>query len=260
MPTITTVTRSSVVQMQKRPNDVLDDGSVAKSTIDDVRFVLTFVLSDGTTKTLNAITSYKKHLASSYFSAGDYKPTSAFTEDRNTITNLSITEFCDAFGEYGDVLIREMTGKDTASLVPQTIRASTTKGIDFVNNNDRFGKYFHCFPALPASSTRAVDLSGRELQDFAELMRFFASGGFARELPAQNNKSWWKEAKKLHDKYKNAPWLHILLDAEQLQRVQELIDSPALQRRYDQALATEREEREFLGKMGAYAGSLATHP
>lgn len=58
-------------------------------TVDDMRSSITFQLDNGKTIAVNATVSYKKHLAESYRTNGEYRPKTA---PINTVCNLTQTE------------------------------------------------------------------------------------------------------------------------------------------------------------------------
>lgn len=172
MSLITQVTHTHPIVVNVKKGELLPDGAIADQIVSDLRFTFTFTLQGAAARDIVAKTSYKKHLAESYRNIGDYSPTASTTAD-NTLTDLSLGEFTNAFGRYGDHLAQQMTGKETDTLNPSAIPAFLTpEGINFWNNNLGFGKYFHCFPVTTLGSARVVDLPGRELMDFTNIMRF----------------------------------------------------------------------------------------
>lgn len=261
MPKIVKFSKTNAAVLTARPGDLLEDGQEASGVIDDVRFRYTFEfdgdLDGARTKSLNCFISYKKHLASSYSQADDYKPTSASQGNLNTITGISLADFLRAFDDYGTYLGYELMGKQTEVANPAKIPAFSAKqGIAFATNVDRFGKHIHCYPTIPAHSLcpKTIDLSGRELQDFSNLMKFGAFGGLFLGDKSNSHEQKFKQANKLWDQYHNESWFHILVDAHDRKRLDDLLHRSNLQTRYkamkDQEGAFKREEQEFLRSVG----------
>lgn len=269
MPKIIAVTKTKAAVFTKRPGDLLEDGKVAKGVIDDVRFTFSFTF-DGdfngkTTLDLNCFISYKKHLASSYKGFSDYKPTSARTGDANTIVAVELTEFLNAFDEYGTTLAAFLLNKDTTGLNPSLCPVSATaEGVFFTNNNDQFHKPFHCFTTLPGGtlSNKTVNLTGRELQDFTNLMKFLSLEGIYISETALTNGTKLAAAKRVFEQYRNLPWFAILVSPLEWEKLRKLVtdgtaENIALKERHknkrDYEGYIKREENEFDAFMGRIA-------
>lgn len=254
MAKFTAVTKNKAAKLLAKVGDVLPDSTIAMGPICDVRFVFTFTIDADCTVTppdggtprkltagvmqLNCFTSCQKHIAESYHDIGDYKPTPAKVnpkdlidvqalQDRNTITSLTLDEFIAAFDEYGNHLIANMLDKDVASFSPNSVGAfDTSKGVAFTNNNDSFGRPFHCFPTAPSSaSPKCRDLTGRELMDFVELMSFRFEKGVASGISASSAQAKVASVKKKFEQYKNAPWFHALASAIDREEIRVLLEA-----------------------------------
>jgi hypothetical protein len=245
------VTKNKAAQLIAKAGDMLPDNTLAMGTISDVRFTFTFTIDANCTVTppkgasrnisagtmqLNCFTSYKKHIAESYHNIGDYRPTAATVnpsldlalqakQDKNTITTLTLSEFVAAFDEYGEHLKTQMTGKDVASFDPSAIGVfNTSNGIAFTNNNDSFGKPFHCFPTDPTTaSTKSLDLTGRQLMDFVALMSFRYDNGITPSATGTSAQARFTSTKKLYDQYKNEPWFQTLASLADRQEIAQIL-------------------------------------
>lgn len=261
MPKIIKYSKTLASVLKAKPGDLLEDGFQTQQVIDDVRFVYSFkfdgIFNGNDTLDLKCYVSYKKHLSSSYKEESDYKPTSARTGDANTICAIGLPEFMRAFDYYGDYLGYELVGKNTDTVNPSSFPVtSTPQGIFFTNNNDRFHKHFHCFTTLPVQSlsVRSVNLTGRELQDFTNLMKFYSVGGVFVTEKSNGNSSRYTAAKKLWLAYKDASWFSVLTTPEERETLRRLLtdntmENLALKARYDNMKQYEgyqkRSEQEF---------------
>jgi hypothetical protein len=262
MPKIIKFEKTYACIFKARPGDVLEDGHIVNSVVDDVRFTFTFGF-DGDFKgkrtvDLNCYVSYKKHLASSYSEVNDYKPTSAKSADANTLVSVGQTEFLRAFDEYGIYLGYELMGKNTDTVNPSSFPVAPTQyGIFFTNNNDRFHKPFHCFSTLPAQSLspRSVNLSGRELQDFTNLMKFGSVEGIFLADTSASNLTKYQDAKRVWGLYHTKSWFHVLIPPNEREELRKLltdhtIENTTLKARYANKKAFEgsvkKDENDFL--------------
>ena len=237
MAVINNVTKSNAFYCEVTQGEELPDKSIAPGPISDLRFEFTFTYEGsavGLKPKLNCYTSYKKHLGESYEKIGDYTPTAATVDptaaptvqqqqDRNTLTSLSKTQFKDAFEGYGEFLINQMKGKDTDALQPDKFGAFIAKeGIVFTNNNDRFGKPFHCFPQHRPGSTVSVDLTGRQLMDFVNIMKFRERGMNVMTVNASIVQSDLKSIQRLYGQYRKEDWFRMLTNKTQRQKLKEI--------------------------------------
>jgi hypothetical protein len=255
MPKITGVTKNKAAVFKKMPGDLLEDNVPALGVIDDIRFQFTFTF-DGefegkTTKKLNSTVSYKKHLASSYTKSDDYRPTSAKNDDKNTVIGLSELEFAAAFDEYGDHLVLNLMNKDTAGLNPSLLPPFySAYGVYFINNNDQFHKHFHCFPTIPAATDcpKAVDLTGRQLQDFSTLMKFLAFSGLFSGEKAAVHKSKHAAARRIWDTYHDEAWFKKLVTADDQIKLETMVKDVAktLDTKYKEISAEEGAAKKAL--------------
>jgi hypothetical protein len=257
MAKFTSITKNKAAKLIAKVGDMLPDNTIAMGPICDVRFIFTFTIDADCTVTppngaprylkagvfqLNCFTSCQKHIAESYHDIGDYRPTPAKVkaddppevralQDRNTITSLTLAEFVDAFDEYGNHLIARMIQQDVAAFQPDAVgKFDTSKGVAFTNNNDSFGRPFHCFPTAPTvASPNCRDLTGRELMDFVEMMSFRFDGGVGSSTTANMAQAKFSAVNKKYDQYKNAPWFQALASAPDRAEIKDLLDeSPDL--------------------------------
>jgi len=214
MAKITRVTKDKAVLFDVNPGEKMPDDTVASQKISDVRFTFTFEIEGESDKKIKSVVSFKKHLASSYKTIGDYQPQATLGVP-NTLTNLSMSEFISAFDEYGEYMITKMTGTDTTSLKPdKDIGAfQTSLGLAFTNNNDRFGKYFHCFPTLLNAHARVVDIDGTELSALVNVMRFLDKKGVDTSMTGLGNAAWHKNIITLYKECRSKAWFILLVDA-----------------------------------------------
>jgi len=254
MSLITQVTHTNPIVVNVKQGELLPDGEIANQLVSDLRFTFTFTLQGAAAKDIVAKVSYKKHLAESYKNIGDYSPTASTTSD-NTLTDLSLSEFTSAFGHYGDHLAQQMTGKDTDTLNPSAIPPFLTpEQINFWNNNDRFGKWFHCFPAKTTGSARVVDLPGRELMDFTALMRFLFIEGYRWNDSFSENNTRYVAAKQLYQKYHTQAWFQLLTDSADRERLRKLLDpneasGKELVAKYQTQREQESESKQFVSRL-----------
>ncbi|MCQ8117897.1 hypothetical protein [Methylomonas rosea] len=215
MPKIKSITKDNAVLVDVNPGGLLPDNKTALCKVSDVRFELTFLLEGQSTPVkLKATVSHKKHLASSYKDIGDYSPTSAKESNDNTLCNLSLSEFKAAFDEFGNKLIEKFTGLDTDSLNPEIVlgKVETSYKLAFMTNNDQFGKHFHCFPTINIPSPRAFNLTGRQLMDFVEIMRFLFNKGIDKKERPQTLINIHNNMKIKYSLYRLQPWFLELVE------------------------------------------------
>jgi hypothetical protein len=137
---------------------------------------MTVYFSDGTPpERMLMHTSFKKHLKSSYQTNDGYTPKAA---PRNTMCNVSLEIFKEAFERYADHLMQAMRAHGTA-IAPNTIVYSDRSGVYFTSDVAIAGMDIHCFPCLPAHQISNVvfDLDSQQFGDMVKMLRFLYDAG-----------------------------------------------------------------------------------